>query len=174
MSSKIDLEEFARTADRIREKAIAENRLLVDPADEELRALVEKEPGVRKTIYGNYVAESEPTSRAQAFTRNSVDDSFGKEELELLAQCEQALSQEKLISIDRIVGNENSGTVVRLIVPERFAHVACGGRNLFIPVRGPVQKPTYQIVFFGDEAWETNKSKPLPQKDITILSEVVL
>jgi phosphoenolpyruvate carboxykinase (ATP) len=31
-----------------------------------------------------------------------------------------------------------------------------------------VKKPTYQIIFFGDEAFETNKSKPLPQKDITI------
>ena len=63
---------------------------------------------------------------------------------------------------------QNSDTVVRLIVPEKFAHVAYGGRNLFIPVKRPVKKPNYQIVFFGDEAWETNKSKPLPQKDITI------
>jgi phosphoenolpyruvate carboxykinase (ATP) len=168
MSSKIDLEEFARTADRIREKAIAENRLLDNPSDEELRTLVEKQAGVRKTIYDNYVAESEPTSRAQSFTKNSVDDPFGKEELELLAQCEKTLAQERLISIDRIVGNENSGTVVRLIVPEKFAHVAYGGKNLFIPLKRPVAEPNYQLVFFGDEAWEANKSKPLPQKDITI------
>jgi len=168
MSLKIDLEEFARTADRIREKAIAENRLADNPSDDELRALVEREPGVRKTIYDNYVAESEPTSRAQAFTKNSVDDSFGRDEMELLAKCEEALAQERLISVDRIVGNESSETVVRLIVPERFAHVAYGGGNLFIPVRRPVTKPAYQMVFFGDEAWESNKSKPLPQKDITI------
>ncbi len=168
MSSQINLEEFTRTAERIREKAIAENRLLVDPSDEVLKALVEKQPGVSKTIYGNYVAESEPTSRAQAFTKNSVDTPFGQEELDLLAHCEQTLAHERLISVDRIVGNVNSDTVVRLIIPERFAHVACGGRNLFISVNRPVAKPTYQIVFFGDEAWETNKSKPLPQKDITI------
>jgi len=168
MSSEFDLEEFARTADRIREKAIAENRLLDNPSDEELRALVEKEPGIKKTIYENFVAESEPTSRAQMFTKNSVDDSFGKKEMELLAHCEKTLAQERLISVDRIVGNENSGIVIRLIVPEKFAHVAYGGKNLFIPVKGKVEKPTYQILFFGDEAWETNKSKPLPQKDITI------
>jgi len=168
MSSKIDLEEFARTADRIREKAVAENRLLDNPSDEELRALVEKEEGVRKTIYDNYVAESEPTSRAQAFTKNSVDDVFGREELELLAKCEKVLAQQRLLSIDRTVGNADSGTVVRLIIPEMFAHVAYGGRNLFIPVKKPVKKPNYQIVFFGDEAWLTNKSKPLPQKDITM------
>lgn len=168
MSSKFDLEEFARTADRIREKAIKENRLLDNPSDEELRALVEKEPGIKKTIYDNLVAESEPTSRAAPFTKNSVDDSFGEKELELLAKCEKALARERLISIDRIVGSKDSETVVRLIIPERFAHIAYGGKNLFAPVTGKVEKPTYQIVFFGDEAWEANKSKLLPQKDITI------
>jgi len=168
MSDKFDLEEFARTAGRIREKAIAENRLLENPSEEELRALVAKLPGVRKTVYDNYVAESEPTSRAAAFTRNSVDSSFGNDELKLLANCEESLAGERLISVDCLVGNERSDTVVRLIVPEKFAHVALGGRNLFIPPRAVVENPTYQIVFFGDEAWETNKSKPLPEKDITI------
>jgi phosphoenolpyruvate carboxykinase (ATP) len=168
MSSKFNLEEFARTAERIREKAKAENRLLDNPSDDVLRALVEKEEGVVKTIYNNFVAESEPTSRSQQFTKNSVDDAFGEDELKLLENCEKALAKEKLISIDRIVGNPNSSTVVRLIVPVKFAHVAYGGKNLFIPVRQPVKKPDYQIVFFGDAAWQTNKSKPLPQKDITI------
>ena len=168
MSAKFDLEKFAQTADGIREKALKENRLLDNPSDEELRALVEKEPGAKKTIYGSLVAESEPTSRAAPFTKNSVDDSFGKKELDLLAQCEKALAQEKLLSVDRIVGSKNSGTVVRLIIPERFAHIAYGGKNLFAPVNGKVEKPAYQIIFFGDDAWEANKSKPLPRKDITI------
>ena len=165
---KFDLEEFAKTADRIRRKAIEENRLIDNPSDEELRLLVENEPGVRKTIYGNFVVESEPTSRAAMFTKNSVDYSFGEEELQLLAQCEKALAKEKLISIDRIVGNESSETTVRLIVPEEFAHVAYGGKSLFIPVKREAKEPTYQILFFTDEAFEANKSKPLPQKDITI------
>lgn len=168
MTTRFDLEKFAQTADRIRQRAIEENRLLDNPSDEQLRTLVEKQPGVRKTIYGNFVAESEPTSRAQSFTKNSVDDSFGKKELELLDQCEKTMAQERLISIDRIVGNESSETVVRVIVPERFAHLAYGGQNLFISVKGKVEEPTYQIVFFADEAWEKNKTKPLPQKDITI------
>lgn len=168
MVAKMNLEEFVRTAERIRAKALKENRLLDNPSDEVLRALVEKEESVVKTIYNNFVAESEPTSRSQMFTKNSVDDSFGDDEVKLLAQCEKALSKEKLISIDRIVGNPNSNTVVRLICPVKFAHVAYGGRSLFIPVKKPVTKPDYQIVFFGDAAWETNKSKPLPQKDITI------
>ena len=168
MTPKFNLERFAQTADRIREKARQENRLLDNPSDEELRNLVAKEPGVRKTIYGNFVAESEPTSRAQAFTKNSVDHAFGKKELELLEQCEQVLAQERLISVDSIVGNERSETIVRVIAPERFAHLVYGGKNLFIPVKKRDVKPTYQILFFADEAWETSKEKPLPQKDITI------
>ena len=165
---KIDLEEFAKTADRIRRKATEENRLIDNPSDEKLRLLVEKEPEIRKTIYGNFVAESEPTSRAAMFTKNSIDYSFGEEELQLLAKCEKALAKEKLISIDRIVGNESSETTVRLIVPERLAHVAYGGKNLFIPVKKEIKEPTYHIIFFTDEAFKANKSKPLPQKDITI------
>ncbi len=166
--SKFDLKEFAKTADRIRRKAIEENRLIDNPSDEELRLLVEDEPGVRKTIYANFVVKSEPTSRAAMFTKNSVDYPFGEEELQLLDQCEKALAKQKLISIDRIVGNESSETTVRLFVPERFAHVVYGGKNLFIPVKREVKEPTYQILFFTDEAFEANKSKPLPQKDITI------
>jgi len=163
-----NLEEFAKTADRIRRKAIEENRLLDNPSDEKLRLLVENESGVEKTIYGNFVAESEPTSRAAMFTQNSVDYPFGEEELQLLAQCEKALAKEKLISIDRIVGNVSSKTTARLIVPAQFAHVVYGGKALFIPVKKEAREPTYQIIFFTDEAFETNKSKPLPQKDITI------
>ncbi len=166
--SEFKLGEFITTADRIRQRAIEEGRLADNPPDDILRLIIEKEPGIRKTIYGNFVAESEPTSRSAMFTKNSVDHPFGEEEKRLLEQCEKALSRERLISVDRIVGNASSNTTVRLIVPERFAHVAYGGRNLFLPVKGRVEEPTYQILFFADEAFETNKSKPLPQKDITI------
>ena len=166
--SNFNLEQFLQTTERIRKKAMEEGRLTDNPSDEVLRQLVEKEPGVRKTIYGNFVAESEPTSRSAMFTKNSVDQPFGKEELKLLTQCEAALAKERLISIDRIVGNQSSGTTVRLIVPEYFAHVAYGGKNLFIPPKEEVKEPTYQILYFADEAFESNKTKPIPQKDITI------
>jgi len=166
--AEFNLKQFIQTADRIREKAIKEGRLTDNPSEEVLRSLVEKQPGVRKTIYGNYVAESEPTSRSAMFTKNSIDSSFGQAELELLAQCERALVKERLISIDRTVGNQNSGITVRLIVPERFAHVAYGGGHLFIPTKRKVKEPTYQILFFADKAFEANQNKPLPQKDITI------
>ena len=161
-------EQFVITADRIWQKAWEENRLTHNRSDEELRGLVEKQPGVRKTIYGNFVAQSEPTSRAAIFTKNSIDHPFGEDELRLLGQCENALGKERLISIDRIVGNENSNTAVRLIVPERFAHLAYGGKNLFIAPKREVKGPNYYILFFADGAFETNQSKPLPEKDITI------
>ena len=79
--SKFNLEQFIQTADRVREKAIEDGRLTDNPSAVELRQIVAKEPGVRKTIYGNFVAESEPTSRSAMFTRNSVDHPFGEEEL---------------------------------------------------------------------------------------------
>lgn len=167
-SRQFNLEEFAKTAERIREKAKAEGRLLDNPSDEALRDLVAKEDGIIKTVYDNYVAESEPTSRSQQFTKNSVDDAFGDEELRLLQKCEEALAKETIISVDRTVGDTDSVTVVRLLVPAKFAHVAYGGQNLFIPVKHRFEKPDYTIVFFGDDAWKTNKSKPLPEKDITI------
>ncbi len=168
MSKEFDLEEFARTADRIRKKAIEENRLVDNPSDAELRTLTEIELGIRKTIYGNFAAESEPTSRAAMLTKNSIDHPFSEEERRLLSQCEKALAREKLISVDRIVGNESSETVVRMIVPVRFAHLAYGGGHLYLPVNRKVKSPIYQIIFFTDEAFESNRSKPISQKDIAI------
>ena len=163
-----ELEQFVITADRIWQKAREEKRLTHNPSDGELRKLVGKEPGVKKTLYRNFVARSEPTSRSAMFTKNSIDHPFGEDEVRLLAQCEAVLGKERLISIDRIVGNETSTTTVRLIVPEQFAHVAYGGKNLFIPPKGEVKRPNYYILFFADEAFETNQSRPLPEKDITI------
>jgi len=56
MMVTFELEQFAIAANRIWQKAREENRLTHNPSDEELRRLMEKEPGVRKTIYGNFVA----------------------------------------------------------------------------------------------------------------------
>ena len=98
--TKFNLELFYQTANRIREKALNEKRLVENPSNEKLREILEHEPGIRKTIYGNFVAQSEPTSRSAIFTKNSIDDTFGKQEIKLLAQCEEALAKEKLISVD--------------------------------------------------------------------------
>jgi len=166
--TEFDLEEFAEVAHRIWRNASKEGRLIYNPSDEELRSIMKKNPGIMKTMYGSFVVNSEPTSRAAMFTKNSVDYKFGEEEHQLLIECEENLSKGRLICIDRIVGNENSNTVVRLIIPELFAHVGYGGKRLFLPVREKITKPNYQILFFADEAFEANKSKLLPSKDITI------
>lgn len=165
---KFDLEQFAHTAERIRTKAAEEGRLIDNPSDKELRQIAKNEPDIKKTLYGSLVAESEPTSRAAKFTQNSVDYPFGEDEQKLLQQCEKALATGKLISVDRVVGNKKSNTVVRLTVPEEFAHLAYAGKNLFIPTKKKYELPDYEIIFFKDDAFETNKSKPLPEKDITI------
>jgi phosphoenolpyruvate carboxykinase (ATP) len=166
--AKFDIEQFAEVADKIRNSAKAEGRLKDNPSELTLRGLLEKEPGCRKSKYGSFVVESDPTSRSAMFTKNSVDNQFGEDEAILLDQCLTSLAKEPLISLDRVVGNTESDITVRLIIPERFAHIAYGGGNLFIEPKTRIKKPTYQIIFFADEAFEKNKSKPLPQKDITI------
>ena len=165
---RFDINLFARTVERIREKALAEGRLLHNPPDAVLEKIAEKEEDVKRTRYGSLVARGEPTSRAAMFTKNNIDNAFGETEAELLKQCETVLGQKKLISIDRVVGNYNTGVTVRITVPEEFAHTAFGGKNLFVEPRGKVKKPNYEIVFFKDEGFEKNKTKPLPEKDITI------
>ncbi|MBL7165981.1 MAG: phosphoenolpyruvate carboxykinase (ATP) [Dehalococcoidales bacterium] len=165
---EFDPQEFAQTTERIRAKALEEGRLLHNPPNRELEQLAAREPEVRRTVYGSLVAQSEPMSRAAMFTKNSVDHRYGRAEEELLAQTEAVLGQKKLISVDRIVGNSSSSTVVRLTVPEEFAHVAFGGKNLFIPTRGAVERPDYEIIMFSDDAFEANRSRPLPEKDITM------
>jgi phosphoenolpyruvate carboxykinase (ATP) len=166
----MNLEEFPRTVERIRQRAAREGRLLDNPSDDELRPIVEKEPGVKTTKYGNMVAQSEPMSRTEPFTQNSVDYPFGEKEQKLLAQCESELAAKRLICVDRVVGSQDSKTVVRLIVPEEFAHVAYGGKNLFAPLTHRFDHPDYTIIMFTDEAFEANKAKPLPQKDTNRLA----
>ncbi len=45
-----ELEQFVITANRIWQKALEENRLTHNPTGEKLRELVEREPGVTKTM----------------------------------------------------------------------------------------------------------------------------
>ena len=161
------VEKFAHLTSQILNQASAEGRLIENPSEVELRSMAEGEPGVRRTVYDSLVAESEPTSRAAAFTQNSVDHPFGEEELQLLAQCEEAMSRERLILLDRVVGQEGN-VAVRLILPQKLAHVAYGGGKLLSPPRGEVDEATHHILMFSDSSFESNKTRPLPQKDITI------
>lgn len=157
---------FEKTVQRIIEKARKEGRLHENPSKEWLKMRIE-EFGGKKTIYQNVAYFTEPTSRAARFTKNNVDCVFGQEEEKFLAQCEEVLSKEDLILIDRWVGEKE--VVMRAVMPKKFAHLAFGGGNLFLPVEKYASvEPTYRILFFVDENFEKNEEKPLPEKDITI------
>ena len=159
-------DQFRQTARDIFEEAQRDGRLIRNPDDERLRALAMEEPEVRTTKYDNIVAESEPMSRAAMFTRNNIDTKFGDEERQLLQEARKRSASEQLVSIDVVVGDGSESITARLIVPRRFAHVAYAGLKLFKPTVS--EDPTYQIVMFFDEQLEENKSKVLPDKDITI------
>lgn len=158
--------EFQEAARSIFESARSEGRLIYNPDDDWLRKLSLEEAEVKGTKYGNLVAESEPMSRAAMFTRNNIDTEFGNEERVLLQDAIARLGKEELIGIDVEVGDGSEGVTARLLLPRRFAHVAYGGRKLFRPTA--TESPTYQVIMFFDEAFEQNKSKPLPEKEIAI------
>ncbi|MBU4502127.1 MAG: phosphoenolpyruvate carboxykinase [Nanoarchaeota archaeon] len=160
--------EFEKTAKEIYEYAKKEGRLRLNLSSQELKELALKEPEVTLTKYGSIMAHSEPTSRAAMFTTNNIDTKFGKEEKELLKQAKKRLGKENLVCIEVIVGDGSEDITARLIIPEKFAHMPYGGLKLFKPVDKPLKNPTHQIIMFFDESFEENKSKTLPNKDITI------
>jgi len=105
-------------------------------------------------------------SRAARWTKNNIDDRFGREEHELLNQAQRALADKEIVTIDVEVGDGTEGITARLLVPRQFAHVAYAGLKLFRPT--VTDSPTYQVVMFFDDEFERNKSKLLPAKDIEI------
>ncbi len=159
-------EEFQQAAKSILESAQKRGAVIRNPDAARLRGLALEEPEVRETKYRNIVAESEPMSRAAMFTKNNIDTKFGQEEYELIDQARRALETEELVVIDAQVGDGSEGITARLIVPRRHAHIAYGGLKLFKPAM--TQSPTYQVIMFFDENYEQNRTKPLPEKDITI------
>lgn len=163
-----DIEQFLAVAQRIYRKAGADGRLVDNPSTEELYRMVKQEPGVMISAFGNICVDSEPNSRAAMFTKNNVDDQFGRAEEELLRQCESCLSREELVCHDFLVGDGAQGTTARVVVPKQFAHLAYAGENQFGHALGRVEKPTYTVIFFTDDAFELNRTQPLPKKDITI------
>lgn len=159
-------DQFLLTAKTIFDNAGRRDALIRNPDSARLKAIAMEQPEIKQTRYGSIVADSEPMSRAAKFTRNNVDSAFGQAEFELLEQAKRALAREELVSIDVQVGDGAEGITARLIVPRRFAHVAYAGLKLFKPAR--TEEPTYQVVMYFDEQFEENRSRPLPEKAITI------
>jgi phosphoenolpyruvate carboxykinase (ATP) len=164
----MDISLFIESAQRIHRQALSDGRLTDNPPLDELKRLVKQEPDVITSSFGSFCVDSEPNSRAAKFTKNNIDDQFGEAEEQLLRQCERCLSEEKLISLDLMVGDGSLGTTARVIVPQRFAHLLYAGENQFGRASGPADDPSYTIIFFTDSDFELNRAKPLPSKDITI------
>jgi phosphoenolpyruvate carboxykinase (ATP) len=163
-----DIEQFWAVAARIYQQAGRDGRLSANPSSDELYRMVEQEPGVEISAFGNICVDSEPSSRAAMFTKNNVDDRFGRAEAELLRQCESSLSRTEVVCLDYLVGDGTQGITARVIVPKQFVHLVYAGENQFGRALGRVEEPTYTIVFFTDDGFESNRTKPLPRKDITI------
>lgn len=161
-------DEFDIAAKLIYRQAVDEERLIQNPGQDRLKRISLEEPEVCETLYGSIVAATEPMSRAKPFTKNSIDAAFGADEFALLAQAKKQLATQQLICLDVLVRDEEHPVTARLMAPRRFAHILYGGAKLFGPRVNDVTDPTYQVIFFYDDAWEENASKPLPEKDITI------
>ena len=157
---------FELTAKAIFDDAQRTGRLIRNPDADRLKALSLEEPEVKRSRYGSIVVDSEPMSRAAKFTKNNVDARFGQAEYGLLEQAKKALAGQELVSIDVEVGDGTLGITARLIVPRRHAHVAYGGRKLFKPTT--TDNPTYQVILFFDDLYEANRTRALPEKEITI------
>jgi phosphoenolpyruvate carboxykinase (ATP) len=132
------------------------------------KALALTQDGIIETQLGSIAANSEPMSRAAQHTKNSIDDAFGEEEEALAAKAVEAMSSEKILSVDIMVGDGADGVSARFLMSLAHADVAFGLKLLFNHAPLVVDDPTYTVVFFTDEAFEANKTKRLVEKDIQV------
>jgi len=161
---------FKKAAETIYCSAKNEKRLIEGKSLNELKEIALQQEGVIQTNLGSVAADSEPMSRSAPHTKNSVDCPFGEEEEALAAQAVEILSNERIVSIDTIIGDGKDGVTTRFIMPEACAQIAYGVKLLFedTPAARVVEKPTYTIIFFTDEEFERNKFKKLLSKDVTV------
>ena len=164
------MKEFIQAPKQIYQKAKKQGRLIEGKSLKELKEIASKQNNVILTQMGSISADSEPMSRSAPKTKNSIDDKFGEEERKLANLAEKTLCQERIISLDVPVGESSKGISARFIIPEKYAQLAYGLKLLFGNLKKSIKEnPTYQIVFFTDEAFESNKKyKDVREKDITI------
>jgi len=160
---------FKAAARQIYEDARREKRLIEGRSLEEIKRIAVRQDGVIQTQIGSVAADSEPMNRSAPHTRNSIDHPFGEPEEALARQAVDILGRERIISLDTPVGDGLDGVTARFLIPESYAQVAYGLKLLFdSPKARIIDDPTYTIIYFTDEHFETNKSKKLLEKDITI------
>ena len=161
---------FKKAVEKIHHDAKREGRLIEGKSLDELKEIALRHEGVIQTNLGSVAADSEPMSRSAPHTRNSVDHPFGEEEEALAAKAVEYLRREKVVSLDTIIGDGRDGITARFLMPAHYAQVAYGLKLLFEDNPAPrvVEQPTYTILYFTDEAYESNKFKKLADKDITV------
>ena len=159
---------FIEAAQKIYQDAKMSGRLIENFDLGQAKALALTQDGIIETQLGSLATTSEPMSRAAPHTRNSVDHPFGPEEDELAAKAVEYLSTEKIVSLDVMVSDGQDGVSARFLMPLAQADIAFGLKLLFNGPAIVVEKPTYTVVFFTDESFEANKSKPLVEKDIQV------
>ena len=159
---------FKEAAQKIYHDAKRNGRLIENLDANQAKALALAQDGIIETQLGSLAATSEPMSRSATHTRNSVDHPFGAEEEALAAQAVQALSTEKILSLDVMVGDGKDGVSARLLIPLEHAVLAYALKLLFGGPPLVVEDPTYTIIYFTDDAFEVNKTKRLVDKDITV------
>ncbi len=159
---------FKEAAAKIYHDAKRSGRLIENFDLNQAKALALTQDGVIETQLGSVAATSEPMSRSAPHTKNSVDSPFGEEEAALPHQAVQALSSEKLLSLDVMVGDGKDSVSARFLLPLAHAQLAYGLKLLFGGLPMVVDDPTYTIIYFTDEAFESNKTKGLLDKDIQV------
>jgi phosphoenolpyruvate carboxykinase (ATP) len=160
---------FKTAAQKIYEQARKDKRLIEGRSLEAIKQIALRQDGVIQTQTGSVAADSEPMNRSAPHTRNSVDHPFGEAEEMLAKQAVDCLSKERIIALDTIIGDGLDGVTARFIIPEQYAQIAYGLKLLFDrPEARVVEDPTYTIIYFTDEHFESNKTKKLLNKDITV------
>lgn len=161
---------FKKAVEKIHHDAKREGRLIEGKSLDELKGIALRHEGVIQTNLGSVAADSEPMSRSAPHTKNSVDHPFGEEEEALAVKAVECLRREKVVSLDTIIGDGRDGITARFLMPAHYAQVAYGLKLLFEDNPAPrvVEQPTYTILFYTDEAYESNKFRKLVDKDITV------
>ncbi|MDQ5987147.1 MAG: Phosphoenolpyruvate carboxykinase (ATP) [Syntrophus sp. SKADARSKE-3] len=160
---------FKKAASRIFEEARTTGRLITGSSLDDLKRLAVNQEGVIQSQLGSIAADSEPMNRSAPHTKNSADHPFGEAEEALARQAMEIMANKRIIALDTLIGDGVDGVTARFLIPEQYAQIAYGLKLLFDgPAPREVEDPTYTIIYFTDGAFETNKSKRLVDKDITV------
>ena len=160
---------FKTAAAKIYIDARNEGRLIEGCSVEDLKQLALRHEGVLQTQMGSLAADSEPMSRSAPHTRNNIDHQFGEPEERLAQNALELLGRENLYhsTLWSVMG----GTGLQHAFSSLFnmlTSLTDSSSSSIGPSPRVVENPTYTVVYFTDESFESNKSRKLVDKDITV------